>query len=406
MSADSVTVLDVSRLLSRTKRGTPTGIDRVELDEVERLLSCDHQAAFFATRGKHSWFLDVDVIARIAAELRRRWEHGTDRGWSTAKQVFSDLGARPDEVEERRRIVGNAQLAELKFSSGRSIQSQRYSRKWERLLKDPARRVTYRNVSHHHLEKPEFLQSLKARWRAEIEVYWHDAIPITWPEYSREGDAAKHLKRLTSVISSADCIEVNSETTKAELLELAGDAPPKNVIVRPLQSALVHSSAEPIQTKRPYFICVGTIEPRKNHALLLQVWRSLATTLGTNCPALVLAGQRGWLNEQTFAMIDRCPGLQGNVLEAPDLPDAILAPLISGAEALLMPSFAEGFGLPIIEAEAFNTTVIASDLAVFREVASRPFVALSPIAGEDWRNAILAQLAHRVGSEIASERQP
>lgn len=407
MSSDSVVVFDVSRLLSRAKRGTPTGIDRVELDEVERLLHQAHRLAFFATRGKRSWFVDQEPVLEIARTLQRRWGAGSEKGWGSAARVLAELGAPASELDALKGEDTVESDDGPRIPGPRSLHSQRLSRRWERILQDEKTSVTYRNVSHHHLDKQGFLESLKNRWNARIEVFWHDAIPITWPEYSREGDADKHRRRLQSILAWADVIEVNSQTTKDELQRLAADQRHPPINVRPLSPALLKSEElTAFSIDRPYFISVGTIEPRKNHLLLLQVWRELSLMLGDQCPALVIAGQRGWLNEHTFAMLDRSPALKGTVIEAPNLPDSVLAPLMAQAEALLMPSFAEGFGLPIVEAAALGTPVIASDLAVFREVATAEFTAISPLSGDAWKQAVLGQLAKSVGTKLGMRQSP
>src|SRR6202012_3700987 len=64
----------------------------------------------------------------------------------------------------------------------------------------------------------------------------------------------------------------------------------------------------------PYFVLVSTIEPRKNHLLVLNVWRELAALVGDATPRLVLVGSRGWENEQVIDMLDRCTGIADCVL--------------------------------------------------------------------------------------------
>src|SRR5581483_8051415 len=128
----------------------------------------------------------------------------------------------------------------------------------------------------------------------------------------------------------------------------------------------------------PYFVCVGTIEPRKNHLLLLNVWRRLAERLGAAAPRLVLVGQRGWENEQVIDMIERSPAVRGLVEERNDLSDAAMAKLLAGA---LAPSFGEGYGLPLVEALALGVPALASDIPAFREVAGGVAELLDPLDG-------------------------
>ncbi|MDT9702392.1 glycosyltransferase, partial [Streptomyces sp. P17] len=92
---------------------------------------------------------------------------------------------------------------------------------------------------------------------------------------------------------------------------------------------------------RPRFVTLGTIEPRKNHALLLDVWDSLPPPR----PQLVVIGRRGWADQALFARIAATP----DVAEFNTLDDGQVAAVLTGAQALLMPSFAEGFGLPLTE---------------------------------------------------------
>ena len=140
---------------------------------------------------------------------------------------------------------------------------------------------------------------------------------------------------------------------------------------------------------RPYFVYVGTIEARKNHLLLLNLWRRLSRDLGERAPVLVLVGQRGWEVENVIDMLDRCPALRDTVIEHNALPDAAMVPLLRGARALLLPSFAEGFGFPVIEALQLGVPVLCSDIPALRETGGAVPEFLDPLDGPGWHRAIL-----------------
>jgi len=140
----------------------------------------------------------------------------------------------------------------------------------------------------------------------------------------------------------------------------------------------------------PYYVVVGTIEARKNHLLLLNVWRSLARGPGP-APRLVVVGARGWDSEQALDLLERSRLLAPHVMEVSGLGTPGLQRLIGGARALLAPSFEEGYGLPIAEALAVGTPVVASDIPVFREISQGQALLLDPTDGPAWR-AMIAEM--------------
>ena len=142
------------------------------------------------------------------------------------------------------------------------------------------------------------------------------------------------------------------------------------------------------RTDRPYFVVLGTIEPRKNHVLLLHAWRRLVEHMGDRAPLLVIIGQRGWECENVIDILERCDMLRGHVLEHAACTDAELADWLGPARALLFPTFTEGFGLPLVEALALGTPVIVSDLPVFSEIAGDIPDYLDPLDALGWMNLI------------------
>lgn len=152
----------------------------------------------------------------------------------------------------------------------------------------------------------------------------------------------------------------------------------------------------------PYVVVCGTIEPRKNHRLLLALWQRLVETEGPQTPKLVIAGRRGWNNAEVLARLDGLPA-QSPIIEAAGLSTAGLKRILANARALLMPSLAEGYGFPVVEALAAGTPVIASDIPVFREIGGDRVTYCDPRDSESWRAAILAHRGPRAPSPAGQE---
>ena len=359
--------LDLSRLLSRAGRGTPTGIDRVELAYAEHLIAGGTPGVFAALSPDGR----LTPLPRRIAEDFIRAIGATWRG---------PLDARAG----GRRVLRIARRARLALLAGSE-------RRLFAMLRDSPGSI-YLLVSHHHLEKRKLIARLKTRSRARFVCLIHDLIPVEFPEYAKPGQAANHLRRIETAAEFADAVIVNSAATGAALLphlDRAGRSPP--VLNAPFGADLpaVAAAADVAPIDRPYFVYVGTIEARKNHLLLLNVWRRLSRDFGEEAPALVLVGQRGWEVENVVDMLDRCPALRDTVIERNALPDAAMAALLRGARALLLPSFAEGFGFPVIEAFQLGVPVLCSDIAALREIGGTVPEFLDPLDGPGWGRAIL-----------------
>ena len=207
----------------------------------------------------------------------------------------------------------------------------------------------------------------------------HDLIPLTHPEYCRAGEDDKHRRRIGN---SADTIAALSH-----FAALRGAAMP-TTLVAPLGAGVRRQQRGTPPRLHPYFVMLGTIEGRKNHLIILNLWRTLAARHGAEAPHLVIIGQRGWESEQAVDMLERCASLRSLVTELPECGDAMLSAYLDHARALLFPSFVEGYGMPLIEALDQGTPVIASDLPVFRELVGDIPDYLSPIDGLGWLDAI------------------
>ncbi|MEO3470244.1 glycosyltransferase [Roseomonas sp. CAU 1739] len=277
--------------------------------------------------------------------------------------------------------LGRIALLRLLVSRGRARLSEVMARE---------RRCLFLLVSHRLMEKPEPIAELRDAGAAFIPLV-HDLIPATHPEYARPGVAMQHLRRLETVASLATGIIVNSAATDTVLQpHLVRQADPPDVVVAPLGiEAFTPAATAPAMPTEPYFVSIGTIEPRKNHLLLLHLWRDFAAKWGPAAPRLVLVGRRGWENENVLDLLERCALLKGLVTEAGSLSDPAVGALLAGSRALLFPSFAEGYGLPLAEALAAGAPAICSDLPALREVGGDVPEYLDPLDGSGWRRMVL-----------------
>lgn len=338
-------LLDVSRLIWRLASARlPTGIDRVCLAYVEHY---------------HS-------VARAVVQYKGRFRILNAR---ESQRLFALLRDPPHNFK--------TQIARL---LARTILASR--------ARSHAPGSLYLNVGHTGLDSTAL-----PVWLAQAGVrpifLVHDLIPLTHPEYCRAGEEEKHRRRIEHLLHSGAGVIGNSADTITALTRFAAlrGLPMPATIVAPLGAGVRRNPSSPPRL-HPYFVMLGTIEGRKNHLIILNLWRKLAARLGGDAPHLVIIGQRGWESEQAVDMLERCTPLRSLVTELPECGDAMLCAYLEHARALLFPSFVEGYGMPLIEALDQGTPVIASDLPVFRELVGDIPDYLSPIDGLGWLAAI------------------
>jgi glycosyltransferase involved in cell wall biosynthesis len=146
---------------------------------------------------------------------------------------------------------------------------------------------------------------------------------------------------------------------------------------------------------QPYFLAVGTREPRKNLAVLLHAYALLLGRLGTRTPQLVLTGAKGWGHDAASSLA-QSHELQGRVLLPGYVSDDLLPDLYAGASAFVYPSLYEGFGLPILEAMACGVPVITSNTSSMPEVAEGAALLVTPSDVE-----AIAAAMHRIFEDDA-----
>ena len=351
--------LDLSRLLSRAGSATPSGIDRVELAYARHLLARDEAHCFVMRNAMNGiGLLPGATAGEFIGRLAAIWREGATH-------------------RERRYVAALARRLMLvaALTAGPTLRRTLHSR---------SERATYLLVSHQNLDRPRSIARLKAETGARFVCLIHDLIPLDCPHLTRPRQTARHQKRIATIVALADGVIVNSAATRVALRAHIGEREIP-IILAPLGVDMPDASM-PTSDTRPYFVCIGTIEARKNHHLLVDVWQRLIAELGNQSPRLLLVGQRGFGSEQ---LVERLGAMRDVVFERRDMPDREMAALLRGARALLMPSFAEGYGFPVAEALSLGVPVLCSDLPALRECGGGAPDYLDPRDAAGWRKAIL-----------------
>lgn len=256
-----------------------------------------------------------------------------------------------------------------------------------------ANEAIYINVSHTDFDLPSHIGWTRSCGMRPVYLL-HDLIPITHSEYCNAHAVARHTGRVTNALRTAAGIIVNSHATASDLEAYAQDnnLPLPPVLPAALAGADLRADAGKADHTTPYFVCVGTIEARKNHVMLIKLWSRLLRRMGANTPQLMIIGQWGANSDPVRELLAKSAELAEHVTIIEQCPDAELGGWIACAQALLMPTLAEGFGLPMVEALALGTPVIASDLPCFREIGQGIPALLAPADTDAWKRAILASV--------------
>ena len=324
-----------------------------------------------------SYYL-LDVTRLVARCWKGNLPTGIDR---VAMAYLTHFASRAQAVIQYRGIVRvlTASQSERLFCI---LQSQHCGMRWNlirllaSILKGPSPSrdftgKTYINVGHTDFDLANHWRWISANALRSVYMI-HDLIPIRRPELTSPHATKRHKARVVRALSDGNGIITNSRSTLADLSEFArwqGIALPPTLPAK-LGTDHLHWTGREAQVPASYFVCASTIEPRKNHLMLLRIWKRLIVKLGPNTPKLMLIGQWGYQADLVRSVMRSNAELARHVTVLTRCDDAEMVKWVRSAKAVLIPSLAEGYGLPLAEAMALGTPAIVSDLGCAKEIGN------------------------------------
>lgn len=244
------------------------------------------------------------------------------------------------------------------------------------------------------------------RTRLPYTITAHDVSMKLFPNFFTAKDRLwDRLTKPEVLYKNASKILAVSERTKCDLT-LLFDVPEERIHVSPLAAiSQLSPRTEPADgttlrtygIKKPYFLTLSTLEPRKNIESVVDAYSAWRPTK-TNAPDLVIAGQCGWKYKAIFQFIENSPAKE-HIKYIDYISEHHKPTLLRHAHTLLFPSFYEGFGIPVVEAMKSGTPVITSFTGSLPEVGSDAVIYVDP-----WNVTDLEQAMELVQSESLRKR--
>ncbi len=233
------------------------------------------------------------------------------------------------------------------------------------------------------LHSPDFIPPWRGSFKRVITV--HDLNFLYYPRFLTAQSRRYYNDQIERAVQIADHILADSRATRVDLIKRLNVPEEKITVVwlapdvevyRPLSAAEITAARDRLRLPDRFILFAGTLEPRKNVAGLLRAYRLLLDH-DPRSPDLILAGSRGWLFDETRALIDELR-LSDRVHWIDSPPDRDLAALYSAASVFVLPSQYEGFGLTVLEAMACGAPCIISDRGSLPEVAGGAALEIDP----------------------------
>lgn len=234
-----------------------------------------------------------------------------------------------------------------------------------------------------------------------------DALPFERPEWFVPAIGQKFRDHVGAHLEAGSFVVCISDDTRSRLTRIGRNlgTPPMNGAVIPLGSDGPARSADypPPGLPERFLLCVGTVEPRKNHAMLLDAWERLVQRdpdLLRQSVGLVIVGRLGWQSDDMARRLRRLDHSDRGVRWLRTVDDAQLAALYRDATAVVMPSLDEGLGLPVLEARRHAVPVLASNRGGLAEAIGGGGLLLDPDDVDGWSDTMVTLFEDEVERQM------
>lgn len=244
---------------------------------------------------------------------------------------------------------------------------------------------------------------IKRKVDIELRLLCHDLIPINYPEFFLSHNTSLFSKYMQRTLKVVDHFYCNSEFTKKELSEyhikMGCSQPPMTVVTLGCDlymKKITNNSSDFLKSlmNKPYLLFVSTIEIRKNHNLIYQMYLKLLEDGAENLPCVYFIGGRGWKIEELLHNLDNDHRIKDKIFILDNVSDSDLIQLYKNCWFTLYPSFIEGYGLPVAESLSFGKFCLSSDTGSLIEVGRDYIDYADPHQLDQWIEKFLFLINH------------
>lgn len=339
---------DITRLMHRYEASHATGIDRVDINYISWIINSFTNILFIKQQNKSFELVNHKEATLLLSELGQRWGCQEQISISTKTHLYQSF---EDYLNNNNKIL-------------------------------------YINTSHTLTAQEELLR-LSTRANFKSIFFIHDLIPASYPHFVRDNDEITFRNKMLVIFSCASIVITNSNYTKNEINNFCkeNNISFPEIIIANIGCETIFHKATDIDRKN-YFIYVSTLEPRKNHLLLIHVWELLAKKYQEQTPILIFIGKKGWNIDWLESYINKNPIARKYIKRIESVKDSLLAKLMQECLATLNPSHVEGWGMPAVESMAAQKITLCSDIPAYREATQGKAIYLHPDDTFSWFKTI------------------